>query len=187
MVALSQEQITEFVQAAHHNLPVVQSMLAEQPELLDARQAQFNETAIEAAAHIGRQDIAEYLLEQGAPLGICTAAMLGRLETVRHLLQKDPAQAQAFGAHGRISAFYHAAISGDTEITALLLENGATVDDQALHAAVRHDHIDMVKWLLENGIGDINVHNFNDQTPLQAAIENGHEAIATVLRGHGAE
>jgi ankyrin repeat protein len=79
------------------------------------------------------------------------------------------------------------AISGDTEITALLLENGATVDDQALHAAVRHGHLDMVKWLIGNGIADIDVLNFNDNPPLQAAIESGHDNIAEVLKASGAQ
>jgi ankyrin repeat protein len=79
------------------------------------------------------------------------------------------------------------AISGDTEITALLLENGATVDDQALHTAVRHGHLDMVKWLIGNGIADIDVLNFNDNPPLQAAIESGHDNIAEVLKASGAQ
>jgi ankyrin repeat protein len=43
----------------------------------------------------------------------------------------------------------------------------------------------MVKWLLENGIDDINLLNFNDQMPLQAAIENGNEDMAKMLKAFG--
>ena len=50
-----------------------------------------------------------------------------------------------------------------------------TISQEQITADFRHDHLDMVKWLLENGMDDINVLNFNDQMPLQAAIENGNE------------
>jgi ankyrin repeat protein len=43
----------------------------------------------------------------------------------------------------------------------------------------------MVKCLLENGIDDINVLNFNDQMSLQAAIENGNEDMAKMLKAFG--
>ncbi|HIG47821.1 MAG TPA: ankyrin repeat protein [candidate division Zixibacteria bacterium] len=43
----------------------------------------------------------------------------------------------------------------------------------------------MVKWLLENGIDDINLLNFNDQMPLQAAIKNGNEYMAKRLKAFG--
>jgi len=40
----------------------------------------------------------------------------------------------------------------------------------------------MVKWLLENGIDDINLLNFNDQMPLQAAIKNGNEGYGEEVK-----
>ena len=49
-----------------------------------------------------------------------------------------------------------------------------TISQEQITAAVRLDHLDMVKWLLENGIDDISVLDFNDQMPHQAAIENGN-------------
>jgi hypothetical protein len=60
-----------------------------------------------------------------------------------------------------------------------------TISQEQITADFRHDHLDMVKWLLENGIDDINVLNFNDQMPLQAAIENGNEDMAKMLKAFG--
>ncbi|HCQ01063.1 MAG TPA: hypothetical protein DIT99_10365 [Candidatus Latescibacteria bacterium] len=60
-----------------------------------------------------------------------------------------------------------------------------TISQEQITAAVRHDHLDMVKCLLENGIDDINVLNFNDQMSLQAAIENGNEDMAKMLKAFG--
>ena len=60
-----------------------------------------------------------------------------------------------------------------------------TISQEQITADFRHDHLDMVKWLLENGMDDINVLNFNDQMPLQAAIENGNEDMAKMLKAFG--
>jgi hypothetical protein len=60
-----------------------------------------------------------------------------------------------------------------------------TISQEQITVAFRHDHLDMVKWLLENGMDDINVLNFNDQMPLQAAIENGNEDMAKMLKAFG--
>src|SRR5690606_10235622 len=95
---LSQETINEFVLAAHHDLPRVQELLAENPAVLNEN-AEWIETPIQAAAHVGSRAIAEYLLAQGAPLDICTAAMLGRADDVRALLADDPGLYEATGAH----------------------------------------------------------------------------------------
>ena len=57
-----------------------------------------------------------------------------------------------------------------------------TISQEQITAAVRHGHLNMVKQLLEIGIDDINVLNFNDQMPLQGAIENGNENMAKMLK-----
>ncbi|MCA9920631.1 MAG: hypothetical protein KC445_21910, partial [Anaerolineales bacterium] len=74
---LTQEQIRNFVLPAHGNLAVVQQMLAEEPRLLNEKYVEFDETALEAASHVGNRPIAEFLLAQGAPMNLYTAAMFG--------------------------------------------------------------------------------------------------------------
>ena len=56
--------------------------------------------AVQAAAQVGSANVAQFLLKHGAPLEICTAAMLGMRDVVEHWLNEDPQNANATGAHG---------------------------------------------------------------------------------------
>jgi uncharacterized protein len=183
---LTQEQIKPFVMAAHGDLAAVQEMLAAEPALLDACFEQVNERPIQAAAHTGSRAIAEFLLENGAPLDIFAAASLGLTDKVAQFLADDPSLASANGVHG-ISILYHAALSGQVEIAELLKAHGGGQEaGRALHAAVQFGHLDMVKWLLANG-ADPNTPNMMQKTPLDAALARGHTAIADRLRQHGGQ
>lgn len=180
----SQEQVKEFVIAAHSNLEKVKALLIAEPALLNERFADFNETALEAASHMGNRPIAEYLLAQGAPLTICAAAMLGRYDAVAQLLDAEPTQVNAEGAHG-IPLFFHAALSGETAITELLLARGGGAGlATALHAAIKFGHVAMTQWLLAHG-AETNVKDFQGQTPLTLAVTQGYAEVAALLRAHG--
>src|SRR5260370_14723440 len=98
----STELIREFVIAGHGNLEKVKQMLAENPKLLNASyrwNENDTETAIQAAAQVGSADVAQFLLDQGAPLEICTAAMLGMRDEVERVLNDDPRNTKATGPH----------------------------------------------------------------------------------------
>jgi ankyrin repeat protein len=187
--SLSVEQIRAFVIAGHGNLEQVRTMLADNPALLNAAyewRAGDYEMAIQGAAHVGNVAIATYLLEQGAPLDICTAAMLGRSADVERFIQADPRQVEASGAHG-IPLLTHAALSGKLDLVQWLVQAGAhTGMAAALHNAVSQANEAMVRWLLENGDPDLGWKNFQDQTALAVAQERGFAAIAALLSGHGA-
>src|SRR5512139_2089530 len=119
---LTPDQIEAFIVAAHGNLPRVREMLILHPGLLNARHywtETDSETAIQAAAQTGSVPVVEYLLERGAPLEICTAAMLGRKDVVQHMLDEDPGLIAARGAHG-IPLMPHAALSGNVELAKML-------------------------------------------------------------------
>lgn len=64
------------------------------------------------AAHVGRKDIALYLLEKGARMDIFAAAMLGELEVVQAILVAQPEALRAPGPHG-ISLLQHARMGGE--------------------------------------------------------------------------
>lgn len=178
---LTQEQIQSFVIPCHGQLGKVQEMLTAEPRFLDAVYEPWQESGLGAASHVGNRAIAEYLLAQGAALTICAAAMLGRVEDVAAFIAADPAQANANGAHG-ISVLYHAALSGDTAVTDRLLAHGNTQDmGFALHAAVSHSHVDMVRWLLHHN-APRDTANFQGKTPLQVAKENDMIDIVTLLQ-----
>ena len=76
---LTPEIIREFVIAAHFNLEKVRTLFADKPALLTV-QHQWGENDYEdglgAASHVGNRAIAEFFLEQGVPMSICSAAML---------------------------------------------------------------------------------------------------------------
>jgi hypothetical protein len=78
-------------------------MVSENPELLNASyrwNENDTETALHAAAQVGSANVAQFLLKQGAPLEICTAAMLGMRDKVERRLNDDPQNANATGAQG---------------------------------------------------------------------------------------
>jgi len=185
---LSTDLVREFVIAGHGNLEKVRKMLAERPDLLNAAYAwteNDHETAIQAAAQVGSASIAEYLLGKGAPLEICTAAMLGNKQEVERGIRDNPDSIKSTGAHG-IPILTHAAWSGDLELVQYLFRNGATTgSSSALQNAVIRGYYDLVVWLVENASPDLNAKNFQGKTPLSIAIEMKQETIARLLRDHG--
>ena len=183
---LPQELVEQFVIAAHGDEEKVREMHAQEPYLVNAAWEKFNETGLQAASHMGNRSIARYLISQGAHSDICSAAMLGDAEQVASYLQADPSQANAKGAHG-IPVMFHAALSGNTEVAELLLANGGGEGiDHALHAAINFGHLDMVQWLLDHGVQNVNILNFEGKTPLEVATAGGHTEIADLLRQRGA-
>lgn len=177
--------VAQFVGNAHGDFDVVKQMLQEHPELLNAIWQDVNETAIQAATQTGQREIAEYLIAQGAPVDICTAAMLGDERRVEEFLKQDPALARAKGSHG-YPVLYHAALSGNTRIADLLKQYGGGEGKEfALHAAVLSGNSDMVNWLLANGVQDVNMPNYENKTPLTVALERGYFDIADMLQSEG--
>jgi ankyrin repeat protein len=179
-----QDLIDRFVGACHGDFDAIKALLEDHPELLNAN-ASWNETGIQAAAQTGRQDIAGYLIEAGAPVDICTAAMLGLKQRVEQLLATDPSLAQATGAH-QLPVLYFPIITGNQSIAQLLLDHGAQINagqgrTTSLHGAVLFNQVSMVAWLLEHGARK-QVQDYNNKTPLQIAVENGNHEISELLR-----
>jgi hypothetical protein len=109
------ELVQEFVAKAHGDLGAVRGLLDSEPALLNAAWDWGGgdwETGLGAAAHMGRRDIALYLLEQGARLDVFAAAMLGEVEIVRTMLTAWPELRDARGPHG-IPLLEHAKAGGE--------------------------------------------------------------------------
>jgi hypothetical protein len=120
--ALAPELVMEFVGKAHGDLNRVQEMLAQEPALLNACWDWGGgdwETGLGAAAHMGRKDIAEFLLGQGARIDLFAAAMLGYLDLVKAILAADPNAIVHPGPHG-IPLLAHAKAGEATEVIAYL-------------------------------------------------------------------
>ena len=112
---LDPETVQSFVANAHGDLEIVRALLAEEPALVNAAWdwgAGDWETGLGAAAHMGRRDIALFLLDNGARLDIFAAAMLGDLEVVGAMLAAYPTKRDELGPHG-IPLVAHARAGGD--------------------------------------------------------------------------
>jgi hypothetical protein len=112
--AIQADLVKEFVGKAHGDLERVQQLLQQEPGLLNAAWDWGGgdwETALGAAAHMGRKDIAGYLLEQGARLDLFAAAMLGKLQIVQAIVTDNPSLKASLGPHG-IPLLQHAKAGG---------------------------------------------------------------------------
>jgi ankyrin repeat protein len=180
--------LQEFVIAAHGSSPgdldKVKQLLAEYPELLNQGyewDPTDIETALQAAAHMGQPAIAEYLLSQGAPLDICTAAMLGRSDAVQQFLAQDPTQINAVGAH-TIPLLTHAVWSDNIRLVQQIWEQGAQAGaSEALSNMVSDKRFRMASWLLEHCDPDLNWKNFQGKTVIEVARDLGETQMIRLL------
>ncbi len=123
------------------------------------------------ARHEERDDVAEYLLQQGAIIDIHTAAYLGDYDTVLSLLEKDESLVNSgylqsvMLPSGEPHSFEHrhadwvtplcyAIVGGNIHIVELLITRGAIVEPYSkdlLDHAVSADRVDIVQLLFDNG------------------------------------
>ena len=124
-VKIASEKVEAFVGNAHGDLEKVKALLEEEPALVNSCWDWGGgdwETGLGAAAHVGRRDIAEHLIAKGARVDIFAAAMLGKIEVVKRMLEDFPKMKTARGPHG-IPLIAHAKAGGkDAEEVVNLLE-----------------------------------------------------------------
>ena len=116
--ALELTLVQDFVGQAHADLDGVKELLTREPMLINSAWDWGGgdwETGLGAAAHMGRSDIAKYLLENGARLDLFAAAMLGNLEIVKATLEAYPESISIPGPHG-IPLIAHAQAGGNEAI-----------------------------------------------------------------------
>jgi hypothetical protein len=128
---LGPELVQEFVAKAHGDLDAVRQLLEDEPALVNATWDWGGgdwETGLGGAAHMGRRDIALFLLEHGARKDVFAAAMLGEVEIVRAMLDADPTLREARGPHG-IPLLAHAEAGGEhaREVVELLQARAAAL------------------------------------------------------------
>jgi hypothetical protein len=113
-------EVQAFVGNAHGDIDAVRAALAGEPTLANASWDWGDgdwETALGAAAHMGRRDIAELLLAHGARMDVFAAAMLDDVEIVRAMLAHYPEE--PVGPHG-IPLRAHAAAGRAARVLELL-------------------------------------------------------------------
>lgn len=106
--------VKEIVGAAHNNLARVKELVTRHPALAKASwDWGFGdwEAALGSASHVGNRPIAEFLIENGAPPTIFSAAMLGQLDVVKAFAAAIPNVNRLRGPHS-IPLINHARAGG---------------------------------------------------------------------------
>ena len=104
----------EIVGVSHSDLKRVRELVERQPALARASiDWGFGdwETCIDAASHVGRREIAEFLIVSGARPTIFSAAMMGQLDVVKAFVAARPGVQRTYGPHG-ITLMSHARAGG---------------------------------------------------------------------------
>lgn len=145
-------------------------------------------------ARYSRQDgIASLLLEKGAQLDICAAAMAGVEERIVALLGEDRTLVGSY-SHDGWTPLHLASFFGHPACAEILLASGAdgharsrnAMQNTPLHAATAGRHIEVVAVLLAHGV-DVNAGQQGGWTALHSAAQNGDVEIARLLVAHGAD
>ncbi len=107
----SQERaaVKAVVGAAHTQYDKVKELVTSRPELAKAAYDWgFGdwESALGAASHMGRVDIAQLLMDHGARPNIYTFAMMGKLKAVRSMVEEMPGIQRIPGPHGMTLLFH---------------------------------------------------------------------------------
>ena len=112
------ELVKEFVVAGHggkeSDLDKVKSMLNDYPNMVYSKYDWGNgdfEAAIEGAGHLGKKDIAEYLIDAGSRVTLFVLCMLGKTDLVKPILEAYPKLVFAKGPHG-FTMLHHAKMGG---------------------------------------------------------------------------
>lgn len=108
--SMNDSMVSGIVGASHTDLAKVKEMVGQRPELANATwDWGFGdwETAIGAASHMGRRDIAEFLMSHGARPDIFTLVMMGAYKAVQDMVESMPGTQSTPGPHG-ITLLQHA-------------------------------------------------------------------------------
>jgi hypothetical protein len=151
--------VKDFVTKSHGDFDAVRALLKREPRLVTASWdwgAGDWETGLNAASHMGRHDIAEFLIESGARLDAPAVFMLGLEAPAKAILTALPSIHKTPGAHGipllshtilgKSLATFHRLIAAGADVNAAAFRGGTP-----LLAAIAVDQVEMVRVLLSKG------------------------------------
>jgi ankyrin repeat protein len=174
------------------DLPAVKSLVGADSSLASARN-DSGVSGVLTAVYLGRGEIRDFLITNGATLELPEAVAVGNLARVRELIEKNQAEANSLSPDG-FPVVALAAFLGHLEVVEYLTAHGADIDAaatngsgyNALTGAVTSGHAAVVQWLLEHG-ANANYRYSAGYSPLLTAAANGRLDIAKLLLAHGAD
>jgi ankyrin repeat protein len=158
-----------------------------------ASESENGVTPILLAMYHGKPDLAQLLVERGAPVSFPEACAIGDLERVQSLLAADRALLDARSADGfpplGLAVFFR-----HPDVARHLVEQGADADAAAdnaarvapVHAAAAVRDHETMRLILERGANP-NARQQMDYTPLHGAASRGDIDMAKLLLAHGAD
>lgn len=122
----TEEEITEFVYAAHNDFDKTKKIVEAKPLILNCanqyKKGDF-ETALGGASHMGRRDIADLLVARGARMDMFNLTFLGHTDLVKKLIELNPHYLKAPGPHG-FTLLHHAKVGKQEEFGKWLQDQG---------------------------------------------------------------
>jgi ankyrin repeat protein len=174
------------------DLAQVERLIDQLPDLLQRKvPGDFSPALL--AMYYNEPEVAQLLVQRGAPLDLFAASGCGALEQVQALVEAEPGLVEAVAADG-FQPLGLAAFFGQVEVVHFLLERGAAVDSPShnpmrvmpLHSAAANRHLEICRLLLEHG-APVNATQADDFTPLHEAAQNGQIELVRLLLDYGAE
>ena len=179
--------VNAFVLYSHFGFDQIKRWTASCPDLINTR-ASWDELPVEAAAHMGRADVGEFLLGKGAAYSLPTAVVFGPTQDVKRMLEEDPGRIHERGAHSFPLLWYTAFGQPRLETAEYLIAQGAPVEEDmrgrtVLHTAAASGHLDLCRFFLEKGLNPRQVgDNFEGKlTAIDAAEKAKHPEVAKML------
>jgi ankyrin repeat protein len=153
---------------------------------VNVREKSFDLTPLMLAAWSGSEKSVDHLLRAGAdvkaqtrlgPMPKFVEPGAGRASHGDGILRGGvPERGSRPARTGLMTALHYAAREGHTSVVALLLGNGARIDDpeangvRPLLLAIMNDHAETARYLIEHG-ADVNADDWYGRTPLWAAVD----------------
>lgn len=175
------------------DVETVRTLIETQPELANTSGGS-GMAPLMIATYMGKTQVIELLLANGATLDVFAAAALGKTAALQTLLDNDPMLVSLYSPDGW-TALHLAAHFGQTDAARMLIGHGASatlrshndMSNQPLHAACAgHPGRELIELLLDSG-AEVNAQQHGGFTPLHETAQNGDIALTELLLSRGAD